>query len=65
MNIETMMGDRTMPESAQRSEEFLQPKNEANLLLPVMSKLIKNNYLIIFLIKYVRNKNENKNWSML
>ena len=54
-----------MPESAQRSEEFLQPKNETNLLLPVMSKLIKNNYLIIFLIKYVRNKNENKNWSML
>ena len=54
MNIETMMGDRTMPESAQRSEEFLQPKNETNLLLPVMSKLIKNNYLII-LIKYDRN----------
>jgi len=51
MNIETMMGDRTMPESAQRSEEFLQPKNGANLLLPVMSKLIKKQLSYYFFNK--------------
>ena len=47
MIIETMMEIQEMQGSAQRSEEFLQPKNGTNLLLPVISKLNNNKLITI------------------